>query len=63
MKTREIDRICTATLQGRVGPVLMSPKAVREFTCALTGPVDGTATLRNATVWTTAVPGSSKGSC
>lgn len=63
MTPRAFDRICRATLQGRFGPVLMSPKAVREFTCALTTPANGTAILRDAPVWTTAVPGSSKGSC
>ncbi|MCB1354996.1 MAG: hypothetical protein KDK53_00340 [Maritimibacter sp.] len=63
MKPGEIDRICSATLQGRFGPGLMSPKAVYEFTRASSASRGATITIRDGAVWTTAVPASSKGSC
>ena len=57
----DIDRICIATLLGRFGPRVMSPRAIQEFTCASSRSRDAIVTIRDAAVWTTARSGIEQG--
>lgn len=61
MRTSEIDRICSATLQGRFGPSLISPREIDQYTGASDPSHGAFVTIRNAAVWTTARAGTEQG--
>ncbi|HCQ67027.1 MAG TPA: hypothetical protein DIU07_18605 [Rhodobacteraceae bacterium] len=61
MRKHDIDRICAATLQGRFGPSLVSPRMIDDLICASTATDDVAATIRNAAVWTSARSGTEQG--